>query len=62
MKSAKKTSHATMLISKKIPKLPRVRGEGWAGGGGGKCQLITSKGEKGGGGPKLRLFVGFINE
>ena len=33
MKSAKKTSHATMLISKKIPKLPRVRGEGWGGGG-----------------------------
>ena len=61
MKSAKKTSHATMLISKKIPKLPRVRGEGW-GGGGGKCQLMTSNGEKGGGGPKLRLFVGFINE
>ena len=29
MKLAKKTSHATMLISKKIPKLPRVRGEGW---------------------------------
>ena len=45
MKLAKKMSHATMLISKKILKLPRVGGEGW---GGGKCQLMTTIGEEGG--------------
>ena len=50
MKSAKKTSHATMLISKKIPKLPRVRGEGWGGGGGGERAIIREKRGGGGGG------------